>query len=78
MANKVYDWDKWLDRPEGGSVLLSRGRHYHVSQSSFIQRLRNVASERGYRVSVQDLGTRVRVTITARPDLALCGGEGGH
>jgi hypothetical protein len=76
MAARIYDWDKWLDRPKGGSVLLSHGRHYHVSQSSFIQRLRNVASQRGYRVSVQDLGTRVRVTVTCRPDLAVCGGEG--
>jgi hypothetical protein len=56
-----YDWDKWLSSP--GVVLLFRKRDYHCSQSSMIQRIRNVASARRIPVTCRDQGHYIELVV---------------
>lgn len=63
-SDQLYDWDELLKRP---SFRLYRWRDYRCRVDSIVQQVRNAASLRGIKVSV-DVGRRdlVRVTVTDR------------
>lgn len=57
---RIYPWEQWFGRPR---TVLVRGRHYHCSQSTMVQMVRNRASRCGMRVRVGDIGDSVIVEV---------------
>ena len=57
---RKYLWEKWLAHAR---TVLLRGVHYHCSQSSMAQTVRNNASARGLRVRLTDTGTEIIVEV---------------
>jgi hypothetical protein len=60
MAHRKYNWEEWFGRPE---TVLVHGIHYHCSQSTMSQTVRNNASRRGLRVRLVDTGTEIFVEV---------------
>jgi hypothetical protein len=58
MPARKYPWEEWFG---GGPVVLEYGTHYHCSQSTMVQSVRNAASARALRVRVVDLGNSIAV-----------------
>lgn len=60
-AKRKYKWREWFDQRE---FILTQGEHYHCSQSTMAQVVRNNASKRGLRVRVMDTGQQIEVKVT--------------
>lgn len=58
-AKAKYPWYAWFERPR---VEIVRGVDYTCSQSSMAQTIRNNASMRKLRVSIQDTGNGFIIT----------------
>jgi hypothetical protein len=60
-----YTWDKWLKE---GSFVLVRGRDFTCMTHGMAQMIRNVASKKGFRVSIRIVSNdRIEVTAFPRP-----------
>lgn len=57
---RKYAWEDWFSRPE---TIIVAGVHYHCSQSTMCQTVRNNASRRGLRVKLTDVGTEVLIEV---------------
>lgn len=60
---RKYPWEEWFAL---GTFTLVGGVHYHCSQSTMAQTVRNNASSRGLRVRLDDTGTSIVVRVIAR------------
>src|SRR5579859_256308 len=60
VAVRKYPWEEWFGKPR---TVLVRGVHYHCSQSTMAQTIRNNASARGLRVRLHDAGTEIVVEV---------------
>ncbi len=60
MGVKLYSWDKWFSH---NRFTLLKGRHYRCSNSGMVQQLRNQAVQRGVKVTITDLDSRLVVEI---------------
>lgn len=61
---RKYQWEEWFGRRR---TVLVRGVHYHCSQSTMAQTVRNNASARGLHVRLLDTGTSLVIeTRTGR------------
>lgn len=60
MSRKLYDWEEWFSRSR---FTLWRGRDYLTGNYSFVQQLRNAATQRGLKISVEEDGNRITVTV---------------
>ena len=60
-VQRKYPWEKWFGLK---CVTLLRGVHYHCSQSTMAQTVRNNASARGLCVRIVDTGTEIIVEVT--------------
>lgn len=58
---RKYPWEEWFGLKR---VVLLRGVHYHCSQSTMAQTVRNNASTRGLCVRLVDTGTEIIVEVT--------------
>ena len=58
---RKYPWEQWFGHPR---ITLMRGVHYHCSQSTMAQTVRNNASNRGLHVRLTDIGVGITVEIT--------------
>jgi hypothetical protein len=53
---RLYPWEEWF---RARHMVLLRGAHYHCSQATMAQLVRNNASVRGHRVRVADTGSAI-------------------
>lgn len=60
---RKYPWEKWFG---DGFAVLMRGVDYQCSQSTMAQTVRNNASARGLKVSIEDTGTDIILTVIGR------------
>jgi hypothetical protein len=51
MARRQYNWDHWFLPP---GFVIFRGKDYECSQSSMVQQIRNEATKRRIRITVDD------------------------
>ena len=67
---RQYPWSVWF---ESGRFTLLKGRDYTCTQMSMSQQVRNVASKKGYKVTVSEVpgGLLVQVTNTRKPESLL-------
>jgi hypothetical protein len=54
-----YFWSEWFRYPK---VMLVRGIHYHCTNDSFKQQMRNAATSREIKISIRDYGTHLLIT----------------
>ncbi len=57
---KLYQWGQWFGRPR---TVLVRGIHYHCSQSTMVQMIRNTASAREVKVRLTDSGSHITIEV---------------
>lgn len=60
----IYPWDDWF---EAEQFDLTRGIHYKCPQGVMQQQIRNAASKRGLRVSIDELDAGFVVTVIREP-----------
>ena len=60
---RKYPWEEWFRYPH---TVLMRGIHYHCSQSTMAQTVRNNASSRDLRVHIVDTGTALIIKVVER------------
>lgn len=60
-VRRKYPWEEWFDQ---SCFVLVRGVHYHCSQVSMAQMVRNRASAKGLRLRITDNGSSLTVEVT--------------
>lgn len=61
--DKIYKWEEWFGRDR---IVLIRGIHYHCSQSTMCQTIRNNASKKGVSVKLLDAGSEIVIEVRRR------------
>lgn len=57
---RIYPWEQWFSKDR---TVILRGVHYRCSQSTMVQTIRNNATQRGIKVSVDDTNTEIIIEV---------------